>query len=278
LYFCALLEGTNVVGYLEFAYFVPERLVHVDYFIIAEEHRSRGRFFLFTEQFVEFLRHEHIDFSLLTAEISLVAEADERPGYAQKLIRLFRSVGLGLLKVDYRHPMLGWGNEDTMLPAKLLVFSPVSISKLTVARYIELLKAIYSKHYQAWYKPLYPDMDDAYRLHVEKLLADAKENLKGTKLLDVEVPESEFTPVTGVQGSSIRKQMIGFAIKLLLSAGAAGLLHWLLKSRTHWSAGVIIGIAVSSFIIGVLLFTIRNRGQIEVIKFILTVVRDLLSH
>lgn len=118
LYFCGLFEGTQVIGYLQFAYFPAERLVHVDYFVVAEEHRSRGRFYLFAEQFGDFLQKEHLSFNLITAEISLVDEAKGQSGYAEKLIRLFRSTGLGELKVDYLQPMLGWA--ATTLPSPLV--------------------------------------------------------------------------------------------------------------------------------------------------------------
>src|ERR1700722_7936510 len=76
LFFCGLFEGIEVIGYLQFAYFPAERLIHVDYFVIDEDRRSRGRFFLFAEQFVAFLNKEHFGFNLITAEISLVDEAE----------------------------------------------------------------------------------------------------------------------------------------------------------------------------------------------------------
>ncbi len=278
LYFCGLFEGTQVIGYLQFAYFPAERLVHVDYFVVAEEHRSRGRFYLFAEQFGDFLQKEHLSFNLITAEISLVDEAKGQSGYAEKLIRLFRSTGLGELKVDYLQPMLGWGSNDTSIPARLMVFFPVPATKLSVSRYIEILKTIYWKHYRAWYKPLYPEHDASYLQHIEQLTKDAEEKLKGVKTLDVDIPDSEFAAAINTRRVGMRRQIIWFAAKLILSAVAAAFLHWFLANRTEWNPYYILGAVVACFTVVAMLLTLRTREQLEATKFFLSVVRDFFSH
>lgn len=159
-----------------------------------------------------------------------------------------------------------------------MVFFPVPATKLSVSRYIEILKTIYWKHYRAWYKPLYPEHDASYLQHIEQLTKDAEEKLKGVKTLDVDIPDSEFAAAINTRRVGMRRQIIWFAAKLILSAVAAAFLHWFLANRTEWNPYYILGAVVACFTVVAMLLTLRTREQLEATKFFLSVVRDFFSH
>lgn len=275
LYFCGLFLGVEPIGYVQFAYFGATRLIHVDYLVIAKEHRTRGRYFFFIEQMREFLKKERIDYDLITAEVSLVEDGTGRAEYASKLIKLFRLAGMGELKIDYVQPMLGWGQEDTAIPAKLLIAAPVPTSRLSVSRYLEVVRTIYFDHYRLWYEPLFPDFDTAYSEHVRKLLHDADEKARHLKFIEIDLPDIDIDDGIAAIDGIAKRTLRHFVFQILGSGVAAGLLNWFLTHKALWNTYTSIGAALAFFGMLALLATIKNRGQLEAVKFVVAVCRDL---
>jgi hypothetical protein len=158
-----------------------------------------------------------------------------------------------------------------------MIFSPIPVTRVSVSRYSAILKAIYFKHYGAWYEPLYPEQHSEYIDHLEQLLTQAEMKLKGVRLLEVDMPESEFAAAVTTRRASLRKELAFFACKLLAGAGAAVFLHWFLSKQTHWNPYYAVCAAAASFVIVIVFLNVRNRGQLEAVKFFLAVTRDLFG-
>lgn len=161
-YVCGLYVSGTLVGYVEFIYLKDERLVHFDYFIIDPERRSAGAFHIFTEQMREFFLEESLEWDFITAEISHLDSVDGASRHAQRLIRLFRQVGFYEALVNYKQPLLGLEHPDTAIQATLLVLPRVEMDAISRSRFLELISAIYRKHYAEWYS-IYTDTADEYK-------------------------------------------------------------------------------------------------------------------
>ena len=104
------------------------------------------------------------------------------------------------------------------------------------------------------------------------------EKLKGVKLIDVDLPESEFAAAINTRRVGMRQQLTWFVAKLLLSVVAAVFLRWFLANQTEWNPIFILGAVVACFTVVAVLLNLRTREQLEATKFFLSVVRDFFSH
>jgi hypothetical protein len=278
LYFCGLYLSTDLIGYAQFAFFKREQLIHVDYLVVAREKRPGKRFNAFAEQLEDFIAAEQLDFTLLTAEVSLVDEDEGSNAYSAKLQRLFRWAGLGELKVSYAQPMLGWGKRHTGVPAKLMLAAPSRITRLNTSRYIEVLTTIYIKHYQAWYKPIYPNDDADYGLYLSVLLNEAKKNLETVKYLEVDAPEHPWGSDLDQKIVVKSQSPVVYVVQLVISALAAILLHWILAQKTGLNPYLLALAAISFFVLCAILARFSSGGRLETLKWIIALARDFFNH
>ena len=269
-YVCGLFVTTVLVGFTEFIYLRKERLIHFDYFVIEPERRTAGAFHTFAEQMRLFFEEEKLEWDFVTAE---VAELDPTNGvsrYAQRLIRLFRQVGFYEVVADYSQPLLGIELLDTAVRAKLLIFPRVEMDSISCTRYLELVGAIYRKHYGVWYS-IYTNTSAQYQARIDQLLTDLRKELADKEEIKLRGPEREFADGTPGSPQSLRGALF-YMGKITVSALAAATFHILLRHNTEFPLLWMIGIPASAFILLVVIVSLTDKKQLEAFKLFVSLV------
>ena len=274
-YVCGLYLGIALVGYAQFIYLTAHRLIHFDYFIIEPGQRTAGAFYTFADQMRIFFDRERFEWDFVTAE---VAELDAIKGvshYAEKLVRLFRQVGFSEVLVDYDQPLLGIDHPDTALPARFLVLPRVSMPTISTARYLELIAAVYRKHYGVWYS-IYPESAAQYEVMLEKLLVKAATRVKDKKELRLRGPERDFIDQNAEEASPFRGAPFYF-LKIVLSVIATAVFHHLLREKTHYSIGWIAGISISTLLLLIIVISLTDKKRLEAFKLLVSLISKLFE-
>jgi hypothetical protein len=274
-YVCGLYLGAELVGYAQFIYFAANRLIHFDYFIIEPGKRTAGAFYTFADQMRVFFERERFEWDFVTAE---VAELDTVKGvshYAEKLVRLFRQVGFSEVLVDYDQPFLGIDHPDTAMPARFLVLPRVPMPAISTARYLELIAAIYRKHYGTWYS-IYPETTAQYELMLQGLLAKAATRLKDKKEIRLRGPEKDFIDQNADETPPFRGALFYFA-KIVVSVIATAIFHYLLREKTNYSLGWVVGISVSTLLLLIIVISLTDKKRLEAFKLLVSLISKLFE-
>jgi hypothetical protein len=274
-YVCGLYLGIELVGYAQFIYLAANRLIHFDYFIIEPNQRTAGAFYTFADQMRIFFDRERFEWDFVTAE---VAELDTTRGvshYAEKLVRLFRQVGFSEVLVDYDQPFLGIDHQDTALPARFLVLPHVPMSTISTARYLELIIAVYRKHYGTWYS-IYPETTAQYNVMLEELLVKARARLRDQKELRLRGPEKDFIDQNADKTPPFRGALF-YLGKIVLSVIATAVFHHLLREKTNYSLVWIAGISLSTLVLLIIVISLTDKKRLEAFKLLVGLISKLFE-
>lgn len=265
-YVCGMYISAELVGFTEFIYFPKERLIQIDYFVIAQDRRTMGSFYALAEQLKGFFAAEKMDWDFITGE---VAELDPIQGvskYAQRLVRLFRHAGFSELQAEYFQPQLGAEHRDTGLRARLMILTRVPMQSISRDRYLEILRAIYFKHYGVWYS-IYADTISRYQAMLEKLVTEAGDRLKNHEQIKLSNPERDFAEGEAQPMPSLRDAVF-FAVKLVLGIVATVFVNVMLKHRTEWSFWAIGGATLGVFALLLVLISLTDKKRLEAFKLL----------
>lgn len=269
-YVCGLYTGTELVGYIEFIYLPKERLIHFDYFIIDPARRTAGAFYTFSDQMRAFFEEEKLEWDFVTAEVAEIDPVNGVSRHAQRLIRVFRQVGFSEALADYEQPLLGVEHPDTVITAKLVVLPRVEMDSLSKTRFLELVSAIYRKHYGEWYA-MYPDTAALYQKSLDALLAAAEHRLKDMKDVQLRGPDRDFSDAEPDPKPPLRGALLYLA-KIVMSGVAAAVFHQLLRMKTDYSLAWIAGVSVSAFVLLAVVISLTDKKRLEAFKLLVSLV------
>lgn len=274
-YVCGLYMGVELVGYIEFIFLPKERLIHFDYFVIDEARRTAGAFYTFADQLRAFFDEENLGWDFLTAEVLDLDVVNGVSKSAQRHIRIFRLAGFSEAAAVYEQPLLGIEHPDTVVLARLMILPRVEMESISRMRYLEIVSAIYRKHYGEWYG-IYAETADEYQKSLDKLLAAAQERLRDKKEIQLKKPDQDFTESTPVVESPLRGSLV-YLLKIIFSAIAAAVFHWLLKRSTDYSVPWVIGLSLSSFVLLAVAISLTDKKRLEAFKLLVSLVSKLFD-
>jgi hypothetical protein len=274
-YVCGLYIGADLVGYAQFIHLPSTRLIHFDYFIIDPARRTAGAFYTFADQMRIFFETEGFEWDFASAEVAKLDVVNGVSLYAERLVRLFRQAGFSEILADYDQPLLGIEHPDTAVVARLLVLPRVEMTTISKARYLELVAAIYRKHYGAWYS-IYPETSPEYDQMLETLLATAAKRLKDKKELRLRSPDREFVDQKGEDGQPLRGALFYFG-KVVLSMVAAAAFHYLLRQKTDYSIAWIAGISISTCLLLIVVISLTDKKRLEAFKLLFALISRLFD-
>jgi hypothetical protein len=275
-YVCGLYIGADLVGYAQFMYLATTRLIHFDYFIIDPDRRSAGAFYTFADQMRLFFETEGFEWDFASAEVAKLDVVNGVSQYAERLVRLFRQAGFSEVLADYDQPLLGIEHPDTAVEARLLVLPRVEMPSISKARYLELVSAIYHKHYGTWYS-IYPETSAAYELMLETLLANASRRLRDKKELRLRGPDRDFVDQKSEADQPLRGALFYFG-KIILSVLAAALFNYLLRRKTDYSVAWVAGISVSACLLLIVVISLTDKKRLEAFKLLISLISKLCHY
>jgi hypothetical protein len=274
-YVCGLYISGTLIGFIEFIYLRKERLIHFDYFIIESARRSFGAFYTFAEEMRAFFEEENIEWDFITAEIAHLDEVNGVSRYAQRLIRLFHQIGFCEVNAEYKQPLLGVEHPDTTIKATLLILPRVEMKTISRERLLELVSAIYRKHYIEWYS-IYKDTGEQYRDQTEKLFTDLQEHLANKHEIQLRGPEREFTENVSPKNPPLREALY-YLIKIAASAVAVAAFHFFLRHHVEFPTVWIIAISVSAFVLLVITVSLTDKKRFEAFKLLVSLVSNFFD-
>lgn len=272
---CGLYVGADLVGFVEFIYLTRERLIHFDYFIIDRDRRTAGAFHTFADQMRAFFEEEELHWDFVTAEVAEVNKVNGISKEAQMLVRVFRQVGFSEVLTDYRQPQLGLEHKDTTMPARLLVLPRVEMEALSKDRYLDLVAAIYHKHYGEWYS-IYPETAASYRDTLDCLLESARANLRDKREVALRGPERDFADSKTATQPPLR-DALQYVSKIAVSAIAAAGFHYLLRNHTDISFWWIAAVSLCAFALLAVVISLTDKKRLEAFKILVSLVSKLFD-
>ena len=274
-YICGLYIGTNLVGYIQFVYLAATRLIHFDYFIIDPDYRTAGAFYTFADQMRVFFEKERFQWDFVSAEVAKLDAINGVSHYAEGLVRLFRQVGFSEVLTEYDQPLLGIEFPDTAVGARLLLLPRVEMTTISKSRYVEIISAIYHKHYGVWYS-IYPETSTNYDRMLDTLLASATKRLKDKKELQLRGPEKDFVDQKSDAAQPLRGALF-YCAKIVLSVVAAAVFHHLLRTKTDYSFAWIAGISISTAFLLVVVVSLTDKKRLEAFKLLVGLISRLFD-
>jgi hypothetical protein len=274
-YVCGLYMGVDLVGYIEFIFLPKERLIHFDYFIIESARRTAGAFYTFADQLRSFFDEENLEWDFLTAEVLDLDVVNGTSKSAQRHIRIFRLAGFSEALAEYEQPLLGIEHPDTVVMARLMILPRVEMDSISKTRYLEIVSAIYRKHYGEWYG-IYVETAEKYQRSLDTLLAAAEERLRDKKEIQLKKPEQDFSESTPDAEPPLRGGLV-YLLKILLSGVAAAIFHRLLKQSTDYSVPWLIGISLSAFVLLAVAISLTDKKRLEAFKLLISLVSKLFD-
>jgi hypothetical protein len=149
----ALLDGRDVVGYLQYSYFGEEHLFFFEYLCIQGGQRSGMVPSDALQRIEEHLINNYRPEFTIVFEIAQKQSAEKFWKSDRKLIGYFKRLGFRTVDFDYRYPILQNYEGDFSYPADLMVRLPNQRKVITAAEMRTILRSIYFKHYLRWDRP-----------------------------------------------------------------------------------------------------------------------------
>lgn len=269
-YVCGLYVSGTLIGFVEFIYLKKERLIHFDYFVIDEKRRTFGVFYTFADEMRSFFEEEKIEWDFITAEVAHLDMDNGVSRYARRLIRLFHQIGFLEVMVEYRQPLLGIQFPDTNVRATLLILPRVEMRSIARTRLLELVFAIYQKHYVEWYS-IYHDTKEQYRTQIDRLFADTEKRLANMSEIELRGPERAFSDGVLPKNPSLREALF-YLFKILASAVAAAAFPFVLRHYKEFSIVWIIAIPACVFVLLSVAISLTDKKRFEAFKLLVSLV------
>jgi hypothetical protein len=267
-YVCGLYVSGTLIGFVEFIYLIKERLIHFDYFVIESTRRTFGAFYTFAEEMRTFFEEEKMEWDFITAEVAHLDEVNGVSRYAQRLTRLFHQVGFCEVVAEYRQPLLGVEHPDTVVNATLLILPRVKMGTISRTRLLELVSAIYRKHYAEWYS-IYKDTKEQYRNQTDRLFTDLEKRLANKIEIQLRGPEHEFTESVLPKSPPLREALY-YLIKIVASAVAVAAFNFFLRHNVEFPTVWIIAISASAFVLLVVTISLTDKKRFEAFKLLVS--------
>ena len=267
-YVCGLYISGVLVGFVEFIYLKKERLIQVDYFVIVPERRTAGAFHTFAEQLRQFFAEENLEWDFVSAEVANLDSASGTSRYAARLIRLFRQVGFHEVIAPYEQPLLGIENTDTALKATLLLLPQVEMESISKSRHLDIVSAIFFKHYGEWYR-IHGATTADYQSRLTGQLARIRDEIGDRKEIELRGPEREFS-YGEVQDSPPLKGAVSYLAKVAASAAASAILPFLLRHHSEYPTALLIGAPLCLFVLLVVPISLTDKKRFEAFKLLVS--------
>lgn len=269
-YVCGLYVSGTLVGFVEFIYLRQERLIHFDYFVIESSRRTFGAFYTFADEMRAFFEEEQIEWNFITAEVAHLDEVNGVSRYAQRLIRLFHQIGFCEAVMDYRQPLLGVEHPDTLVKATLLIMPRVQMETISRTRLLELVSAIYRKHYVKWYS-IYKETQAQYQIQTDRLFSDLEQKLVNKPEIQLRGPEREFSEGALPKSPPLREALY-YLIKIAASAIAVAAFNFFLRHNMEFPMVWILAISASAFVLLVVTVSLTDKKRFEAFKLLVSLV------
>ena len=186
--------NNTIIGYAQCAYFSTQKIIAFDYLVLHEQHRSHGEYFQFLKLLKEWLYQQNWEIDYIAAEVA----ADLAPVNANNtapVIELFKLAGFLVADCPYHQPQLGVNNEQSDLPAYLLVYCGETVFSLAVPAFLKIVHTIYFQHYERWYRP-FIETPNVYRSHLDKRYAEIRTAAEKQSFIELNGIKQPIEPVS----------------------------------------------------------------------------------
>ena len=177
--------------------------------------------------------------------------------------------------VEYYQPLLGIEQVDTTIKATLLIMPRVEMESISRSRFLDLIAAIYRKHYVEWYS-IYPDTASQYRQRVDEMLAALEKRLPGRSEIQLRRPDRDFTDDLISKEPPLR-DALSYLAKLVASGFAAAGFQILLHHYMAFPISLMIGIPASVFILLAVTVSLTDRKRFEAFKLLVSLVTNFFN-
>ena len=154
----ALMDGKNVIGYLQYSYFAEEHIFFFEYLCIQDRRRTGLVPSQALECIEEHLAQNYRPSFTIVFEIARKKRQAWELATGQKTHRLFFTTWISNNRFHNHYPVLQSYQGGTSYPADLMVSLPDKRTIISSTDLRTILRCIYFKHYLRWDKPF---LDDA---------------------------------------------------------------------------------------------------------------------
>jgi hypothetical protein len=275
-----LYLNDQVIGYAQFAYFVEEKIIFVDYIVISKHQRKNNTFYEFVEEIREFLQKQDIEYDFILAEVGGF-EGNEPAQQTKNLIRLLKMSGFGVVKTNYYHPRLGKTKYDSELQSILMMYSSGEVKTIKKETFFLFLDTIYFKHYKRWYDDFFSERERAeYGNSLLRLIEQSKDDLRKKQKVEINGYLNAYTvqlPATEGRAYGMFAKLTAIVVLFLLLCLGFGAIHLFLKNRLGVETSAQAYIAIASAFLIIFILLVRRERKKESITAIVEKVVDIFS-
>jgi hypothetical protein len=163
----ALVDGSDVTGYLQYSYFGEEHIFFFEYLCIRSEGKSGLVPSPAIKAIKKYLTEGYKPNFTIVFEIARRRDAGGNWLPDKKLISYFKHVGFRTIDFEYHYPILQSYEGQTSYPADLMVGLPNQEQQIDASKMRTVLRCIYFKHYLRWDRPF---LDTEQFVKREKLI------------------------------------------------------------------------------------------------------------
>jgi hypothetical protein len=154
----ALMDRSEVAGYLQYSYFGEEHVFFFEYLCIRSERSSGLVSSPALKSIRDYLTENYKPDFTTVFEIARKRDKSSRWQPDTKLIAYFKRLGFRTIDFEYQYPILQSYDGETSYPADLMVALPGGEVQVSASKMRTILRCLYFKHYLRWDRPfLDPD-------------------------------------------------------------------------------------------------------------------------
>lgn len=175
-----------IIGYTQFAYFLTEKFIEVDYLVIHKDYRKNNAFYEFLDKIAYFLTEQGIIYDYILCEVGCYFEDLAPTENSRTLIRLLKMSHFGVIKCAYHVPRLGKTNYESQMRAILMIYSPTELKQIRKETYLLFIQTIFYKYYQRWYSVFFSEKEnEEYKLNLDQLYDVIQRDVNHRKSIDI---------------------------------------------------------------------------------------------
>ena len=183
-YILGIYNESVLIGFLQFAHFIKDEIIFIDYITIDEKYRINNTFSLVIKEFYNFLDSNKF------LHKYLICEVENGVNNNRSLVRLYNRFGFKKFDINYEQPILNIDddslskNEINHTPYALMVkCKSLEVSK---EEYLDIINIIYINHYKRWYTEfLTVKMLKDYTNHIDSLKDTINKKLKNINIVKI---------------------------------------------------------------------------------------------
>lgn len=163
----AIVNGSAVIGYLQYSYFREEHVFFFEYLCIRDSKRSGLLPSTAVNAIEEFLAQNYQPGFTIVFEVAEKRDGGGNWHPDKKLQSYFKRLGFREVEFDYRYPILQSYDGALSYPATLMIRLPCRRRTVSAFELRTILRCIYFKHYLRWDRPF---LDPAQFARREQLI------------------------------------------------------------------------------------------------------------